>query len=89
MSINALDKRDHSFLFLGGPLMRVLLAVLMVAGIALGFTGCSDKIKLDPAKTVAYDKERDGEPKDMGGPAVGKGKGKGGGNMAPPPIERP
>ena len=65
--------------------MRSLTAVLTVAGMLLAFPGCSNKIELNPEKTVAFDPKRDGEPKTMGGPA-GKtaSKKKGDGVMAPP-----
>jgi hypothetical protein len=70
--------------------MRALLSSLVVTAVVLAaLPGCSKKVDLDPKTTKAWNKERDGMPKDMGGP-VGKpgGKGKGGGIMAPP-VDNP
>jgi uncharacterized protein YceK len=61
--------------------MRQLLVVLFVSTL---LAGCKDNsVTLNTAATVAYDKARDGEPKDIGPSKGGKGK-KGGGAGAPP-----
>jgi hypothetical protein len=63
--------------------MRQLLVILFVSSL---LAGCKDNsVTLNTAATVAYDKARDGEPKDMG-PTKGGGKGKkGGGTGGAPP----
>lgn len=62
--------------------MRQLLVILFIGSLLVG---CKDNaVTLNTGATVAYDKARDGEPKDVGPSKGGKGK-KGGGTGGAPP----